>query len=109
MLCNTAISNLIRESQTQKIYATMTTSINQGMCPLEWSLAQKVHAGEVSLESALQACNRVSAFTGYLESLRSGKTAANIARQAAGNGNGAPVPAERAEATPAKRSWTFTK
>lgn len=69
LLANAAVSNLIRESQTQKIYSTMTTSIAQGMCPLEWSLAQKVHEGKVDMEVAMLACNRISSFTGYLESL----------------------------------------
>ncbi len=110
LLCNTAIANLIRENQTQKIYSAMSTSINQGMCPLEWSLAKKVHAGQVSLELALAACNRAPALTGYLESLRSGKVSAAANRTTAAQPS-APAPAAVAggEAKPAKRSWTFAK
>lgn len=66
MLATPAISTLIRESQTQKLFSTMTTSINQGMCPLELSLARHVQAGKIDTEVALAACNRVSAFTDYL-------------------------------------------
>lgn len=66
MLATPAISTLIRESQTQKLFSTMTTSINQGMCPLELSLARHVQAGKIDAEIALAACNRVSAFTDYM-------------------------------------------
>jgi twitching motility protein PilT len=68
LLANAAVGNLIRESQTQKIYTAMSTSVGQGMCPLEWSLAQKVQAGQIDIEVAMAACNRMSALTGYLES-----------------------------------------
>lgn len=110
LLCNTAIANLIRENQTQKIYSAMSTSINQGMCPLEWSLAKKVHAGQVSLELALAACNRAAALTSYLESLRSGKVSASGNRTTAAQPSApAPVAESDGEVKPAKRSWTFAK
>jgi twitching motility protein PilT len=67
LLASPAIGNLIRESQTQKIYPTMAIGISQGMCPLEWSLMQKVQQGLISIETAMAACNRLSAFTGYME------------------------------------------
>jgi len=66
MLATPAISTLIRENQTQKLFSTMTTSINQGMCPLELSLARQVQAGQIEQDAALGACNRVSAFNDYL-------------------------------------------
>ena len=66
LLANPAVSTLIRESQTQKIFSAMTTSINQGMCPLELSLARKVQEGKIEPEVALAACNRISAFNDYM-------------------------------------------
>jgi len=67
MLGTPAIRNLIRENQTQKLYATISTSIAQGMMPLELSLARKVQGGDISLELALEASNRIAALNGYLE------------------------------------------
>lgn len=75
LLSNPAVGTMIRESQTQKIYSTMTMSISQGMCPLELSLAQKVKAGLLSLDVALGAANRTSALMSYLED-KSGKSVA---------------------------------
>jgi twitching motility protein PilT len=73
LISTPAIGNLIRESQTQKIYSTLSTSRNIGMCPLEWSLAEKVNAGQLSFETAVGACNRLSALQGYVE--QSGRSA----------------------------------
>jgi len=67
MLGSVAIRNLIRENQTQKLYSTMSTSINQGMMPLEMSLAEKVLDGVLDHGVALEACNRRDAFQGYIE------------------------------------------
>ncbi len=86
LLANAAIGTLIRESQTQKIYPTMTTSIGQGMCPLEWSLAHKVQAGQVDLEVAIAACNRQSALMGYLESMGKQKSSHGKPGTASGQG-----------------------
>lgn len=91
LLANAAVCNLIRESQTQKIYSTMTTSINQGMCPLEWSLAEKVEKGLITLETAMAACNRLSALTGYLQ-----------------NKNGGAASKEEAPANKPRTSWGRT-
>ena len=81
LLSNPAVSTLIRENQTQKIYSTMTTSIALGMCPLELSLSRKVLDGTISMETALAACNRQSAFHGYLESREAVKTMADQRRE----------------------------
>ncbi len=90
LLSNPAVGTMIRESQTQKIYSTMTMSIAQGMCPLELSLAQKVKAGSLSLDVALGAANRISALMSYLED-KSGKSSAyTISAQPVAE---APVPA----------------
>lgn len=68
MLCTPAIATLIRENQTQKIYPTISVSVNQGMCPLELALARQVKGGRITTEVAVKACNRVAAFKGYMES-----------------------------------------
>jgi twitching motility protein PilT len=102
MLATPAVSTLIRENQTQKLFATMSVSIAQGMCPLELSLSQKVEQGQISMDSALSASNRISALTGYLE----GKT---IPEQPRATSRKPPDPAEDnvvnedKNATPKKR------
>lgn len=67
LLRNAAISSLIRENQTQKIYSTMMGEVREGMCPLELSLAQKVKQGLIDLSTARATANRESALFGYLE------------------------------------------
>lgn len=67
LLSTPAINSLIRENRTQQIYPTLTTSISQGMWPLEYSLAQKVKDGLLTLEVALGAANREQALLDFLE------------------------------------------
>ncbi len=91
MLGTPAVSNLIRENQTQKLYATMSTSVGQGMMPLELSLAQKVQAGVITLELAMEVSNRITALNGYLEGSGGGLGGRSISRT--------PAPKEK------KRGW----
>lgn len=101
MLATAAVRNLIRENQTQKLYSTMSTSIAQGMLPLELSLAQKVMDGKITLEIALEACNRIEALNGYLE--KSG----GIAGIAGAGRPGGPPPGGPGSSKPVekKRGW----
>ncbi len=54
MIVNDAIRNLIREAKYYQIDNVIKTSINQGMMPLELSLAQLVKENLIDLETAKQ-------------------------------------------------------
>ena len=54
MVVNDAIRNLIRESKYYQVDNVIKTSINQGMRPLEYSLAELVKANYIDLETAKQ-------------------------------------------------------
>lgn len=47
-----AISNMIREGQTQQIMSKIQTSGAQGMCTMETSITQLLNAGKISPETA---------------------------------------------------------
>ena len=66
MLANPAISTLIRENQTQKLYSTMAMGIKEGQCPLEYSLACKIREGVLRYSAALEKANRPSSLVEYL-------------------------------------------
>jgi len=53
MMCNTAISNLIRENKTHEIPIVIETSMKDGMISQNRSLADFVRRNEVSMENAL--------------------------------------------------------
>ena len=103
LLATPAISSLIRESQTQKIYPTLAMGILQGMWPLEYSLAQKIKAGALTLEVALSAANREKALLDFLEG------AGGVARISGPASAAAPAQAPETAASaaqPAKRKFT---
>jgi len=52
LLANSAIRNLIREGKVHQINSVIETSAEEGMIPLNKSLADLVHKGEISLENA---------------------------------------------------------
>lgn len=52
MFANSAVRNLIREGKTHQIDLVIDTSADEGMISLNKSLADLVHKGEISLESA---------------------------------------------------------
>lgn len=52
LIANQAVRNLIRENKIYQIDLVMETSIDQGMIPLERSLATLVHLGEITPETA---------------------------------------------------------
>lgn len=52
MFVNSAVRNLIRESKGHQIDMVIETSADEGMISLNKSLADLVHKGEISLESA---------------------------------------------------------
>lgn len=53
MICNTAISNLIRENKTHEIPIVIETSLQEGMISMNRSLAELVKGKQVSLKDAL--------------------------------------------------------
>ena len=71
MISNTAIRSLIRENQTQKLYATMAMGIKEKrpQCPLEYSLACKVRDGvlEYGVADRTANPNRKDTFYEYLK------------------------------------------
>ncbi len=54
MINNTAIANLIREGRTHEIDNVITTGAEHGMVDMNHSLADLVHKGEISAESAIR-------------------------------------------------------
>jgi twitching motility protein PilT len=67
LLATPAVRSLIRENQSQKIYASMETGIRDGMCPLELSLAQKVKQGVLNAEDASTVANNQKALREYIK------------------------------------------
>lgn len=67
LLATQAVRSLIRENQTQKIYATMETGIRDGMCPLELSLAQKVKQEVLAMEAAQTVANNRKSLQDYVK------------------------------------------
>lgn len=53
MICNTAISNLIRENKTHEIPIVIETSLQEGMISMNRSLAELVKGKQASLKDAL--------------------------------------------------------
>lgn len=58
LVCNDAISNMIREGKTFQIESTIQTGSKDGMVLLDKSLADLVNAGEINLESAIEKCTK---------------------------------------------------
>lgn len=53
MICNTAISNLIRENKTHEIPAVIETSLKEGMVSMNRSLSDLVKKKEISLKDSI--------------------------------------------------------
>jgi len=53
MICNAAISNLIRENKNHEIPAVIETSSREGMISLNRSLADLVRKKEISLKDSV--------------------------------------------------------
>ena len=56
MISNDAIKNNIREGKTYQIDSTIATSLQQGMCPLDFYLAELVKRNMITRDTALQRC-----------------------------------------------------
>lgn len=57
LIINGAVRNLIREGKTYQIRSTMQTSLEEGMIPLEKSLATLVEEGKITIETAEKYAN----------------------------------------------------
>lgn len=54
LICNSAVSNLIREKRTYEINTVIETGAKEGMIDMNRSLADLVRRGEITIESAYQ-------------------------------------------------------
>ena len=109
MLSNPAISTLIRENQTQKLYATMAMGIKDGQCPLEYSMAAKIKEGLLRYEDARIKANRPDSLDGYLKGM--GVDLADLVAAAgappSASAPSSPPPPPAGSAAPAPRKSLF--
>ena len=68
MLVNTAIRNLIRESNTPQIDAAIQTGRSAGMITMDMSLAELYKAGDINKEDAYVYCVNPDVLTRYIGS-----------------------------------------
>jgi twitching motility protein PilT len=67
LLPDDATRNLIRQGKVEQIYTIMQTSTSRGMTTMEQSLANLVHRGQISYETALGCTSRPEQLEGLLE------------------------------------------
>ena len=67
MITDTAIAQHIRDGQTHMIAGDISNGIKKGMCPLEWSLAEKVMGGLVDINEAMAVANRPDSLQLYVD------------------------------------------
>ncbi|QRN86067.1 type IV pilus twitching motility protein PilT [Clostridia bacterium] len=65
LLVTDAVRNLIREGKTQQLETVLQTNINNGMVPMDYSLAQLVKTRTISLEDAMARCVDIKVFKRY--------------------------------------------
>ncbi len=70
-MANNPVRNLIREGKTNQLLNVITTNQQEGMCTMESSLVDLIHADVVSYEDALS----ISAHPKELERLLQHRTA----------------------------------
>ena len=69
LIPNAAVRTLIREGNTHQLYSSLTSGLQEGMCPLELSLADKVRRGVIDKRVAEMAANRPDIYSDYLMNL----------------------------------------
>jgi twitching motility protein PilT len=67
LLPDDATRNLVRQGKVEQIYTIMQTSTSRGMTTMEQSLANLVHRGQISYETALGCTSRPEQLEGLLE------------------------------------------
>lgn len=68
MVATPAVRTMIREGNTHQLYNSLTGGLQEGMCPLELSLAAKVRQNLITKEVAEAAANRPTMLRDYLAS-----------------------------------------
>jgi twitching motility protein PilT len=81
-----AVRNLIREGKTHQIYSVMQTGSAHGMQTMDYSLAELVRQGRISMNVALERCHSPEEFRRIL-----GHAGGGGAARLQGNGNARPV------------------
>lgn len=61
------ILNLIRENKAHQINSALQTGAKEGMCTLDFSLAQLVNSGRITLESAIEKASNKNELMQYLK------------------------------------------
>ena len=56
MTANSAVRSLIREGKTYQIDSAIATSLQQGMCPIDFYLAELVKRNMITRDTALMRC-----------------------------------------------------
>ncbi len=67
MVNNTAIANLIRESNSQQLYSQLQVGAKFGMQTLEQALSDMFNKGDITMEEALFKCNRPKVLNSLIE------------------------------------------
>ena len=70
LLRTPAVANHIRRKESFLLYNVMQGSFAEGMCPLEYALAEKVHTGLITLDVAESASSRPETLYDYVTGLR---------------------------------------
>lgn len=68
LLATPAVRTMIREANTHQLYNSLTSGLQEGMCPLELSLAAKVRQNLITREVAESQANRPTMLRDYLQS-----------------------------------------
>ncbi|MEN8715569.1 MAG: PilT/PilU family type 4a pilus ATPase [Verrucomicrobiales bacterium] len=79
MIATPAVRTMIREGNTHQLYNSLTGGLQEGMCPLELSLAAKVRQNLITKEVAEAAANRPTMLRDYLMSRNFPDTAPGLA------------------------------
>ena len=66
MMCNAAVSNLIREGKTFQIPSALQTGRKDGMITMDSSIIELLKAGKIDPAEALQKVTNVQALDPYL-------------------------------------------
>lgn len=105
MLASPAIRTLIRDNNTHQIYGSLCSSVHEGMCPLELSLAQKVRKDLIEHSEAEVVANRPAMLNKYIYS--KSQLDSNLERLPAARSVVAPRPGggRQADDNEEMRSW----
>jgi twitching motility protein PilT len=69
LIANNPVRNLIREGRSNQLMNVMTTNQQEGMCTMEASLADLIHAETITYEDALEVCGHPKELARAMENL----------------------------------------